>query len=295
MSSEAQAEIASRKEEILTLLRCLEGLEGGPRAIVPLRAEGDRPPLFGVPGHNGDVFCYVPLARHLDAGQPLLGVQPPGLDGEAPLRSLEALAAFEVEQIRRYRPQGPYLLAGYCAGGTIAFEIARQLTAQGAHVALLALIASPFPTTYRVTHQATQLLMHLRRRVPVHLSEMTAGSATAGVRYLRSRVGRLRGRWPGMPEEFHSRLVDHRRAVERATIHAIRHYRPQPHAGAIDLFLASEAWRTAGGRPDLWRSVTDAAREHVGPDDCPADATLLEPYVRTIAETLRRRLHEIRL
>ena len=37
------------------------------------------------------------------------------------------LAAYFVSQIRAFQPHGPYVVAGYCAGGAIAFELGRQL------------------------------------------------------------------------------------------------------------------------------------------------------------------------
>src|SRR5713226_1626098 len=141
--------LASQKQELMAFLRQAEALKRGPASIVPIKPEGCRPPIFVVSGHGGDVFCFLPLARHLHVEQPVLGVQPPGLDGSEPLKSVEALARYEIEQIRHYRANGPYLIAGHCAGGTIAFEVAQQLTASGQEVALLALIGSPFPTSFR--------------------------------------------------------------------------------------------------------------------------------------------------
>src|SRR5260370_21662272 len=38
------------------------------------------------------------------------------------------------------QPAGPYYLGGYCFGGNVAFEMARQLEAQGAQVAFLGLL-----------------------------------------------------------------------------------------------------------------------------------------------------------
>lgn len=292
ITAEARDGIAGRKDEILALLRCAESLQGGPRAIVPLRAEGRRPPLFAVPGHNGDVFCYVALARQLEADQPLLGVQPPGLDGSEPLRSVEQLASYEVDQIRRYRPRGPYLLAGYCAGGTIAFEIARQLAAQGQRVALLALIGSPFPTTYRYSRQIAMLPGFLHRRARFHLGVLGSGSLTDGLDYVLSKVRRTRPD-VGLPDgEPARRLTESRRTLERATIDAIRRYRLRRYAGSIDVFFPSESWRKSGGRPDLWRGAADTTREHVGHDNCPADGMLLEPHVRAVAAALTSRLRE---
>ena len=50
------------------------------------------------------------------------------------------MAAYHIGKIRSVQPHGPYLLGGMCAGGVIAFEIARQLQDQGEKVAMVALI-----------------------------------------------------------------------------------------------------------------------------------------------------------
>jgi phthiocerol/phenolphthiocerol synthesis type-I polyketide synthase E len=42
--------------------------------------------------------------------------------------------------MRKLQPEGPYLLAGYCLGGTVAFEMAQQLRKQDQEVGLLALL-----------------------------------------------------------------------------------------------------------------------------------------------------------
>jgi thioesterase domain-containing protein len=45
-----------------------------------------------------------------------------------------------VGKVRAVQPRGPYLLGGMCAGGVIAFEMARQLQSQGERVAMVALL-----------------------------------------------------------------------------------------------------------------------------------------------------------
>ena len=50
------------------------------------------------------------------------------------------MAAYHIGKIRSVQPQGPYLLGGMCAGGVIAFEMARQLQTQGEKVAMVALL-----------------------------------------------------------------------------------------------------------------------------------------------------------
>jgi thioesterase domain-containing protein len=290
IGAETRAEIAGRKHEIIALLRYAERLESGPRAIVPLKADGHMPPLFAVPGHNGDVFCYVGLVHHLDREQPLLGVQPPGLDGSEPLRSIEELAKYEIGQIRSYRPEGPYLLVGYCAGGTIAFEIARQLTEQGEQVAFLALIATSFPTRYRLSGQAAMVARYLHERARFHLA---SGTLVSSLGRAWTRVAGRSRQPPTQRGELPTRLAESRVAVERATIAALSRYRHRRYPGPIDVFLPSEAWRSAGSRPDLWKTVAGVTREHVGADGCPADEILMEPHVPVIAAALRSRLREI--
>ena len=47
-----------------------------------IQPHGSRPPLFVLHAADGNVVNYLPLARHLDEDQPLLGLQHPGLTGE---------------------------------------------------------------------------------------------------------------------------------------------------------------------------------------------------------------------
>lgn len=286
LDNEMKAALASRKNEIIAVLRRAEAIKGGPSAIIPLKPQGRRPPLFAVPGHNGDIFCYLELARHLDADQPLLGIQPPGLDGSKPFRSIEELASYEVRQIRQYRPQGPYLVAGYCAGGTVAFEIARQLTEQGQHVALLALIGSSFPTLYRWRSRVVFRAGDLVARAQRHLRVLASNSLAEGTAYIKARAQMCRDERTARTQESRNPLARNRRRVEHATITGIRKYRLRPYPGRIDLFLASEAGREWGGLPHQWRSMASVLHEHVGSDDCGLDSMLKEPHVVTLATVL---------
>jgi hypothetical protein len=125
--------LRERKREILAFLHSARAAANWSRAIVPLQPRGDAPPIFGVPGHNGDVFCFLALARHLGEDQPFYALQPPGLDGHArPFDRIEDLAAYFEEQIRAFHPRGPFVIAGHCAGCVTAFELGRRFHAAGA-------------------------------------------------------------------------------------------------------------------------------------------------------------------
>src|SRR5580698_8234392 len=109
--------------------------------LVAIQPIGSRPPFFCMHGAGGNVLIYRELSKLLGDDQPFYGLQAQGLDGNAPpLTKIEDMAALYVKEIRRVQPRGPYFLGGYCLGGTIAYEVAQQLRAQGQEVALLALL-----------------------------------------------------------------------------------------------------------------------------------------------------------
>jgi amino acid adenylation domain-containing protein len=109
--------------------------------IMPIRPEGTRPPLFLIGGIDGEVLHYRKLVASLDPEQPVYGLQPAGLDGRtAPKTSMEEIAGDYVRELQEFRPEGDYLIAGYCFSGLVAFEVALQLHERGSPAALLALI-----------------------------------------------------------------------------------------------------------------------------------------------------------
>jgi thioesterase domain-containing protein len=59
---------------------------------------------------------------------------------EEPLTQIEEMAAQYVSDLIRFQPEGPYYIGGYSLGGTVAYEMARQLSERGLEVALLAVI-----------------------------------------------------------------------------------------------------------------------------------------------------------
>ncbi|MEU1131778.1 amino acid adenylation domain-containing protein [Streptomyces sp. NPDC005900] len=96
--------------------------------VVPIRTQGDKPPLFLVHPLGGHVLCYVRLARHLPDDQPVYALQAAGtVPGTEPLTSIPELAETYLKAMRRACPHGPYVIGGWSFGGFIAFEMARQL------------------------------------------------------------------------------------------------------------------------------------------------------------------------
>jgi thioesterase domain-containing protein len=279
-------ELAAHKAELIALLSGARDALGGARSIVPLKPTGSLPPLFARPGHNGDVFCYRALAGLLDPDRPLHGVEPRGLDGSALAGTVEEMAAYEVEQIRRVQPTGPYHLAGYCAGGTIAFEAARQLARAGQEVARLVLFGAPYPTTYRTSERVSAGLRDLADRVRRHASALTSGTLAERIEYVRSRAQSLQAARSAEAQRRADPTVANRIRIEDATLEAVRRYEPKSYAGRVDLLCPSEAWRRSDDRPDLWRGIVSDLVEHSGQVSCSGDDILREPHVRAVAAWL---------
>ena len=83
------------------------------------------------------------MAEQLPEGLAVYGLQAPGLEGEAePLESVEDLAAYYLQAIRRVQPSGPYRLGGWSFGGLVALEMAQRLSAIGEAVEWLGLLDS---------------------------------------------------------------------------------------------------------------------------------------------------------
>jgi acyl transferase domain-containing protein/thioesterase domain-containing protein len=113
--------------------------------LIEIRRGGPRN-LFLVHDGEGEILLYLNLARRMPDDLAVFGIEPRRLV-RVPLAhvSIEDMAAFYVEEIRRKQPHGPYLLGGMCAGGVIAYEMASQLIRSGESVELVAMLDAVVP------------------------------------------------------------------------------------------------------------------------------------------------------
>lgn len=102
--------------------------------------EGKIPFVF-IPSAAKTPLSLVTFARNLDPTRGFYSFEYRGLDGiESPDRSLEETAAGFAEQITAMAPQTSICLGGQCFGGTVAFEMAKQLSDRGFTVDRLILL-----------------------------------------------------------------------------------------------------------------------------------------------------------
>ncbi len=134
-----------------------------PEGIVVLQPHGTATPLFGFPGLAGTPLAFAAMASKLGEDQPFYGVAVPGFENvPGSYSTVEEIAAAMLTMIRQVQPTGPYQFAGYCFGGLLAYEAARQLAAGGEQVSLLAIYDAFTPEGRSPLPAWRRGLVHLR-------------------------------------------------------------------------------------------------------------------------------------
>ena len=105
--------------------------------LVALRPDGSKN-FFFIHDGDGETLLYGNVARRLPKQFAVFGIEPRQLNG-IPLAHarIEDMATYYLKAIRQRQPHGPYCLGGMCAGGVIAYEMARQLAAKDEDVELV--------------------------------------------------------------------------------------------------------------------------------------------------------------
>jgi amino acid adenylation domain-containing protein len=209
-----------------------------PSHLITLQPEGAAGvrPLFLVHPLAGLVFPYHELAIHLGADQPVYGLQSIGIAGEAsPVVRVEDMAEHYLAAIRQVQPEGPYQLAGWSFGGTVALEMAQQIQKAGQSVTLLAVIDTRLYSTRFATlwHGSRVFLTSMLPQLWPYISE-----------YVRLQTAEPGGRTklPNLKTSEVKRLLQ----VFQANLRADSRYRPRRYQGRVTLFKAAQDDSTWG-------------------------------------------------
>jgi thioesterase domain-containing protein/acyl carrier protein len=101
--------------------------------------------IFFIHDGSGDVQGYIDLSGFFSEYS-CWGIRSITLDNESPANmKVEDIAGTYVQLIRSKQKNGPYAICGWSLGGTIGFEVARQLEEAGCTVAFLIMIDTQFP------------------------------------------------------------------------------------------------------------------------------------------------------
>jgi glutamate-1-semialdehyde aminotransferase/thioesterase domain-containing protein/acyl carrier protein len=267
--------------------------------VEEIQEGGDLPPLFCMPAADGLSLVYHHLAEELGPEQPVYGLTSPGVYGEELPLTIEEMAQRFVADIRELRPHGPYLLIGYCSGGTIAFEAAQQLVAAGEEVAFLAGIEtydwgtaqSSRPTAWiKAYYNLQRIEFHLRNFLLLRNSDKWS--------FLKSKFNRAKSRsknWRGMFAGWFSKqqAVSPRGAVNMHELWRLHdaqadRYRPQPFPGKLLLIRPKKDYRSYVGKEEL---VATQGVKIVRMPAFPA-GLMTPPYVSQVAKLVHDSIQE---
>jgi thioesterase domain-containing protein/acyl carrier protein len=284
---------AATLAEQANLVRRQQDVQTAWPSLVPIRESGSKPPLFFVHMADGHVLSYRDLMRRLPPDQPLYGLQSRGLDGTSPINTrIEDMARDYVAEMRRAYPYGPYAICGWSFGGTVAFEMARQLEQQQRRVALLALFDTRVPTQTVRRRQAKRIWIQTLR-TPAYFSRVLAYIKGALARPNRHSpvTGSVEARvWQSLALDYHRefRLPRTLENIVKANKMAVYEYVPQAYGGRVTVIRALHRLSQKSRDPLLgWGtlSIGDLELHQVAGNHL---TLLYEPHVRSLAETLTR-------
>lgn len=281
-------------EQLAHILRDTEWSSPSPSMVVIQSGDDSsskkhKPPLFCIHVLGRGLEFYRPLMNYLDRSQAVLGLSTQIMNQKlVPPNRVEELAAYYIKEMQTFQPQGPYFLLGVSFGGTVVFEMARQLDAKGEKVALLGLLDTYGPAAFKnlpeIKHgQQLTKILQLEPAVFLEKAIINLGgrieNLTQGYWWILSKFYRAIGHpLPIYLENFiHGELNNQ----------ALRHYVGGVYPGRATLFKAVEtAILCVADRELGWGEVITGGIEVY---DIPSDhlGMLKEPYVRVLGEKLQ--------
>lgn len=270
-----------------------DGHNQGWSPVVPINQEGSNPPLFLIHGAEGNVLLYRELAGYLGKEQPVYGIQSQGLDGLEKFNpEFENVAGYYKEEIRKIQPQGPYLLGGYCLGGTIALEIARQLKEENQETAVLAMFESYnlnsgkdiLNYSYEAIRKIQNVYFHILNYLNVDAKDrplfLKNKMQTAAFRW-KARINHLLGTLtlnPALKQKYPHLIV------KKLNDAAEEKYIPKKFEGEICLYKPDKDFVGMTDHFYGWGQIADVKvfKMPINPK-----GMLVEPYVKILAASLK--------
>ncbi len=288
---------ASTIEQMVSMLRkSEEELSASWSPIVPIQSGGSNPPIFFVHGADGNILYYRDLARHLGPDQPVYGLQGQNFNMDPSFcTSVENMASKYIKEIIAVQPHGPYLLGGYCLGGSIAYEMAQQLNEEGREVSLLVLLET-YNFSYTKTHSFFDNIYFNIQRVEFHLRNFWLLKFREKITFIKEKAKvakRRRHVWSGMIMMkisnkffFSNKQASHLYNLWKINDQAAGNYKPKVYSGRIIQFKPIKEYSRYTG-PKL--GFDNLAARGIETYTLPFFPTgmLVEPFVKLMAEKLK--------
>ena len=307
---------ASTIEQLATVLRAPRTVKSGIHwsRCSPVRQHAHRCFLSTV--HLVTCCATATWRERLGPNSPATCLQAIGLDGvREPLDRVEDMAAEYIQEIRDIQPKGPYCLAGFSIGGTIAFEMARQLVETGEQVAILGVFDHPFANGAFLTRLSLPVFLsrfahNLVRNIPhwVRMARDVKRGHWGTALKERGRLGRraltrfFSTNAPSIDEvlneveevnglEYLAEWPEYRRRVLAGQFRAMRTYEHHTYAGHLTLFRARRQPLVSTHHPFLgWRDAIQGVIEVVHVPGSHNQLLRNERCVQVLAAKLRTSL-----
>ena len=259
--------------------------------ILTFRDSGTAAPVFFVPGVRGEALTARWLAGALGDDIPFYGIQ--NMDAATAADadpSVEDIAGHLASVIRKAGGDGPYVLAGYCAGAILAYETARQLRGAGADVPLLVMLDAVNKAEFGLVAQWAAKWRGFRR----------LDTADAGLKlrqFARNMARAVLSQAPatgGGRDRPTTASVDlFQGPGEQAIRAAYDRYRPKSYDGPIALYTSDEYRARLATNQFGWAKLATAGLDVV---DLPTNhfGMLTPKSVELYCDDLRRRIIAIR-
>jgi amino acid adenylation domain-containing protein len=277
-------------EQLANILRDNEWSSPSPSMVViQPGAGGYKPPLFCIHVLGRGLEFYRPMLAYLERSQPILGLSTQIMDEKlAPPNRVEELAAYYIQEMQTFQPIGPYFLLGVSFGGTIAFEMARQLHDRGEKVALLGLLDTYGPTVskgvpVRKKSRLTTRILQLKPAVFLEKVKSNLMGKIETLTYMTYRILIKLYLAIDRPLPIYLEDFTHIQLNEEAA----RYYVAGVYPGSATLFKAVETAILFGADRELgWGEIIAGGIEI---HEIPSDhlGMLKEPHVQLLGEALQ--------
>lgn len=271
-------------------------------SIVPIKTEGSNPPFFCIHGAGGNVLLYKDLANRLGSNQPFYGIQSKGLDGSGSYhKTIEEMAEFYINDILKIQKEGPYLLGGYCMGGTVAYEIAQQLKKQGLDVGLVAMMDTyNFNETARKNTLLHNISYYYQNTI-FHLKNIAKAPGKEKITFIKEKIKiageRVSEKISSIKTSAAAKFPGNGKANTLLSLQLLNdkaalEYVPKPYNGKVVVFTPQEMFKNFNDESFGWGKLVGDNLKIVELPIYPK-GMLVEPFVVNLAESLRLEIEKV--